>query len=65
MERVALDADRSQLFIGNLDSRRVLAGIDFGTYSQPGPGGGSCDEIYDHLMTDQRFATPVLTDERE
>jgi len=60
---VTLQSDRGNIFVGNLDPLWVLAGIEFGADSQPGFGGGRRNEVDDHLVTDQRFAAPVLADE--
>src|SRR5215472_6814357 len=65
MKFVALDSNRSHLLVRNLHTLGVFAGIDFGADKQPGFGRGSGNQIDNYLMADQRFATPVLADERE
>ena len=62
MKRISLQSDLGKLLFGDLDTLGVFARIDFSAHTQPGSGGGSRNEIDDHLMTHERFAAPVLTD---
>ena len=47
------------------DSLRVLPGVQTALHLEPGLGSGGRDQIDDHLVTDERFAAPVLGNERE
>jgi len=55
----------SHLLIGYLESRLVDVGVDFALHRESCLCGGCGDQVDDDLMTDQRLAAPVLTDERE
>jgi len=63
MERVFLESEFGHLLVGNLDPRwigiRVQGTLDLQTGFRSGGG----DQINDDLVADQRFASPVLTDE--
>src|SRR5271157_3255208 len=62
MKLIAAQIDFCYLLVGHLDTGRVDAGVQLRMDFQPGFGGGAGDEVHDHLVTDQRFAAPVLTD---
>src|SRR6516225_3056648 len=62
---MALQAEAGHLLVRDLDTLWIFAGIDLGTDPQSGLGRGGGDEIDNHLVTHERFAAPVLTDERE
>ena len=53
------------LLIGHFESRLVDVGVDLAFHGEAGLGGCCGDQVDDDLMTDQRLAAPVLTDERE
>src|SRR6516225_9824250 len=65
VEFVALDSNRGHLFVRNLHPLWVFTRIDFGMDAQPGSGRCGGNQIHNHLVADQRFAAPVLADERE
>src|SRR6516225_9306369 len=62
---MALQAEAGHLLVRDLDTLWIFAGIDLGTDPQSGLGRGGGDEIDNHLVTHERFAAPVWTDERE
>ena len=53
------------LGIRHLHTGRIASVIDGALHLQTGAGGGRADQLNDRLVTDQRFATPVLGDEGE
>jgi hypothetical protein len=65
MEGIRLDADPRQILIGDLDSRRIDIGIQLGLNGQSLLRRRVTDEIDDHLVADQRSASPVLRDMRK
>src|SRR5205085_6435586 len=65
MERVAREADASQLLVGDLDPTSVVPAIDLAPYSEPGRRGGRRDQADDGGVRQQRLASPVLGDEGE
>src|SRR5450759_1200991 len=65
MELFSPKLEFSHLLIGHLESGLVDVGIDFAFPRESCLCGGCGDQVDDDLMTDQRLAAPVLTDERE
>ena len=63
MERVAFDVESGDLLVGDFVTRRIEVGIDLSTYLQSCASTSRGDEIDNHLMADQRLASPVSTDE--
>ena len=65
MELFSSKLEFSHLLIGHLEPRLVHIGVDFALHRQPRLCGGCSDQVDDDLMTDQRLAAPVLSDEGE
>jgi hypothetical protein len=65
MEVGALKAHRSHLRVGNLCAKWVGMFVEFCTHMQPLSSRGSCNEVDNYLMTDERPAAPVLGDMTE
>jgi hypothetical protein len=65
MELLSPKLEFGHLLIGHFESRLVDVGVNFAFDSQSRLRGGGRDQVDDDLMTDQRFAAPVLADERE
>src|ERR1700680_1230641 len=65
MELVPSQTHASEFLVFDLGSGRVAAGIDFSMNLESLRSGRGGDEIDDHLVAQQRFSAPVLTDETE
>ena len=65
VEFMALEIDAGEVGGGDFDAGRIRIGVDLGTDLEAGFGGGGGDQLDDDLMADERFAAPVLGDERE
>ena len=65
MERVSSKSEFGHLLVGNLDPCRVDIRVKAAFHGQTCLGSGGGNEVDDDFMTDQRFAPPVLADERE
>jgi hypothetical protein len=65
VEFVPVDIDFREFLVGDPDSGRIGSFVDLGMDQESGSGGCSCNEVDNNLVTDQGFATPVLTDEGE
>jgi hypothetical protein len=59
MPVVASQRHRGQVLVADLDAQRVAATVQFGVDGQAGAGRGRPDQLDDHLVADQRPATPV------
>ena len=55
-----LDGEISHLGIRDFDPLRIGIGIQLGRYFQPLACLGGSDQLNDHFVADQGFATPVL-----
>ena len=62
---MALEIDAGEVGGGDFDAGRIRIGVDLGTDLEAGFGGGGGDQLDNDLMADERFAAPVLGDERE
>jgi hypothetical protein len=62
---VAQNVDGVHLTVGNFDACRIGFRIDRASHPQACVRGGGGDQLNDGLETDERFAPPVLRDERE
>ena len=65
VEVIALDADLLHLLVRHLDPFRIAVVVELALHPQAFPGRGRCNEVDDHLVTNQWLAAPVLTDKRE
>ena len=65
VEFMALEIDAGEVGGGDFDAGRIRIGVDLGTDLEAGFGGGGGDQLDNDLMADERFAAPVLGDERE
>ena len=65
MELFSPKLEFRHLLVGHFESRLVDIGVDLAFHGQASLRGGCSDQVNDDLMTDQRFAAPVLADERE
>ena len=65
MEAMRREIDGGKLGVLDDDAGLVGIGIDLGANLEAGFGCGRCDQLDDDLVADQRFATPVLSDEGE
>jgi hypothetical protein len=65
VEGVAVQPDGGQLGVGGLAASGVGVGIELASHAQTGGGRGGGDQADDDRVADQRFAAPVLADERE
>src|SRR5229473_2785639 len=65
MKRVSPELEFGHLLVGNLQPGRISIGVELAFHSQASGGGSGCNKVDDDLMTDERFAPPVLADERE
>ena len=65
MEFVTHDADRLHFLLGDRNALWVEVSIDLTTDLDAGLGRGGPDQSDDHLVANQRLATPVLGDEGE
>ncbi len=50
---VGFEGQRSELFVGNLDTVRVVAVVSCGFDCEPGLGGGADDEADDDVGADE------------
>src|SRR5947199_10833727 len=65
MERIALDVDAAQLFVGNLLLGVLLMLVQYRFDLQPRLGRGMPDEFQDYLIRRERCGPPVDGDEAE
>ena len=65
MERIADQRDCVHLFLGHLDSRGILTGVEFGQNPEPGRRPGVPDAVDDSLIRRQRGTAPVRRDVTE
>src|ERR1022692_3755311 len=65
VERVGAQLDSGKLLLAHLDPFGVLACVQLALNAKAGSCGGSSDQVDDDFMAHQRFAAPVLRDERE
>ena len=65
MERIADQRDCVHLFLGHLDSRGILTGVEFGQDPEPGRRPGVPDAVDDSLICRQRGTAPVRRDVTE
>src|SRR5579864_8884540 len=65
MELGSFDVDGGHFFIRNLDPLRVTVGIELTANTQTRSSSGRGDQVHNHAVADQRFGTPVQSDERE
>src|ERR1022692_4105341 len=65
VERVGAQLDSGKLLLVHLDPFGVLACVQLALNAKAGSCGGSSDQVDDDFMAHQRFAAPVLRDERE
>jgi hypothetical protein len=63
VELVQFDANGGQLGIGDDDTLRIRAGVQFGVHGESASGLGAGDEIDDHPVADQGLRPPVHRDE--
>ena len=63
MKRIPLEVNTGEFFIGYFDTLRVGVGIQLALNFQALFSGCAGDEIHNDSVTDQRFATPVSTNE--
>ena len=63
MERIPLDVDAAQLFVGNLSLCLVLVLIEYRFDLQPRLGRGVSDKLQYHLVGNERPSSPVHIDE--
>jgi hypothetical protein len=63
MERIPLDVDTPQLFVGNLFLCLVLVLIQYRLDLQPRLGRGVSDKLQHHLVGNERPSSPVTIDE--
>jgi len=62
---MALERDRGQLLVGDLDAQWIAARVELGVDPQTRTGGGLADQLDDDLVGDQRPAAPVDRDVAE
>jgi hypothetical protein len=62
MEWITDNVNLLQLFVSDSDSLWIFVCVQFTPDSQSSPGGRGRDEIHNHLVADQRFPSPILTD---
>ena len=62
---MAGEGEGGDLGVGDFDAFGIFVFIQFGAHFEAGLGRRCCDELDDDLMADERFATPVSSDERE
>ena len=60
-----LEMEAFQFGLGYCSSWRVLILVEGAAHFEACPGRRRRDEVHDHLVTDERFAAPVLGDRRE
>src|SRR6266511_4581158 len=65
MPVMALERDRGQLLVGDLDAQWIAARVELGVDPQTRTGGGLADQLDDDLVGDQRPAAPVDRDVAE
>jgi hypothetical protein len=65
VEFVAGDVDCLHLLVGNFDPPGIEISIDLAADLKACIGCGGADQLHNHLMADQRLATPVHGDEGE
>ena len=57
--------DDGELIVRHLSSGGIAIGVELTCDPQPGLGRRCADQVDHHFMTDERFATPVLSNGRE
>ena len=65
VEVVGLDVDLGHFGVGDLDRLRIIVLVEAAMDGEAGAGRGRPDQLDDHRMGKQRFATPVLCNEGE
>ena len=65
MKSVWFEVDLCEFVIRDTPALGIDALIDSALDQQTGSGCRCADQVHDHLMGEQRLATPVLGDERE
>jgi len=60
-----LHTNLRQIFVADLNSGGIFACVQPGLDLQSGFGFGVANQVYDHLVTGQRFPTPVRRDMTE
>src|SRR4249920_75654 len=65
VEFMAMEIDAGEVGGSDFDAGRVRVGVDLGMDLEAGFSGGGGDQLDNDLMADERFAAPVLGDERE
>ena len=65
MEVIAINFDGIEIVIRNDDPFGIVSVVQFSANLQATARLGACNEVNDHLVTDQGASTPVHGDERE
>ena len=65
MKSVSMEIHQGEFFIWDLDTCRVLVGVQFRANGEAVFGGGRRNQTDDNLETNQRLSSPVLRDEAE
>ena len=65
MEAIGEQLDDGKFLLADLDSFRVLAGVQLALNTKTGFRRGGGDQVDNDFMTHERFAAPVLGDEGE
>ena len=63
VEVMSDDVDCSEFIVGYFDSCGICHGIKFAANLEAGFGRCRGDQLNDHLVTDERLATPIAGDE--